>query len=466
MATVVNDLVTKFGFSGSISPLALYNTTLGKSIVKIGVWTGLIVGATAAFDRWADSTLSGVDALDALSKRTKISVATIQELSYAAEQTQSTAGAMQSTLQNLSRTIGNAAQKGSEDFARLGISVRTSGGHIKSADQILYEVGGRLRSLNLSLQEQETFASALGIDPTLIQLLNKSSGEFDRLRRRARAYGVLTAKQAAQAASYKRSINGLWFGLNSLQQLIAIAVAPQLKRMAESFARLLRENKKWIIEGARAVFKWMGKIWDAFVRMLPVLKYVAAGFAVVKLAMMGVGGVIKGLGFVALLLVLDDLITAFRGGKSVIRDFFQESFNVDIVVELTKAFDVMSRAISTAFGWLKSFFNWLNTRGAELGKSLAVLELPGWMETAATWANDLGTSLGKSLAEAVYGSPEAMNWQPAGAVAGAALGNQTVEQHNTINVYASDPLAAGEAVQDNLNRQLDNANAQINVGGR
>jgi hypothetical protein len=61
--------------------------------------------------------------------------------------------------------IGDAAQKGSDDFARLGISVRDSNGQIKTADVILSEVSKRFNDLNLSMQEQQSFASALGIDP-------------------------------------------------------------------------------------------------------------------------------------------------------------------------------------------------------------------------------------------------------------------------------------------------------------
>jgi len=44
MGQVVNNLVTKFSFSGSTKPLSDYNATLGSSIKLLG---GMLVGMNA-----------------------------------------------------------------------------------------------------------------------------------------------------------------------------------------------------------------------------------------------------------------------------------------------------------------------------------------------------------------------------------------------------------------------------------
>ena len=109
MAVVINDLVTRFGFQGSEAPLHKYNLTLAGSVKLLTASTAALYASAAAFGVWANGQLKAIDALDALSRRTGVSVQKIQELSFAAEQTQSSAAAVQSTMKSLSAVIGDAA---------------------------------------------------------------------------------------------------------------------------------------------------------------------------------------------------------------------------------------------------------------------------------------------------------------------------------------------------------------------
>jgi len=231
---VVQELVTEFGFLGSIKPLTDYNVSLGGSIKLLGGVFVALEGAAAGFGLWANDVLTGVDALGSLSRQTRVSVAGIQELNFAAEQSQSSSAAMESTIRGLTATIGTAAIQGSADFSRLGISVRDASGHVKTADTVLDEVRQRFRALGLSMAEQEHFASALGIDASLLQLLNRTDSEMANLRDRAQELGTLTGEQVEQAEDYKKSLNSMWFSLNNVKQLVAVGVAPELGRLADN----------------------------------------------------------------------------------------------------------------------------------------------------------------------------------------------------------------------------------------
>lgn len=452
MATVVNDLVTKFSFTGSPAPLKGYNQSLGGSIKLLG---GVLLGleaSLAAFNVWADSILTGVDSLDQLSKQTQIAVGNIQELDYIAGQTQSTSAAMESTLRSLSQTIGSAAQKGSEDFARLGISVRDANGHVKTADVILDEVRQRFHELNLSMQEQESFASALGIDTSLIQLLNKSNAEIASLRDRARELGTLTAEQTEQADQYKKSLNSMWFSLNNVKQLVAIGVAPELGRMADGFAQLLADNRDWIVGGIQFTVTWVGNLLAAIHRLLPVIAAIGAGFLVAKIATLGFGTVMGVIfspvvlitaGIVGLLAIIDDLIVAFHGGESVIASFFKDTFDVDIVDAMTTAFKWMGRALSPVVDMFKLLWDsWVRISAAIYQGGAAVARFFGLGGTNIP----IGTGA-------------------AGQAAGSSTSNQ-VNQNVKIDIKTDDPLTAGKAVENGLQRQLDNANTQLGIGGR
>ncbi len=460
---VVNYLVTKFSFLGSIKPLDNYNQSLGGSLKLLGGMFAALNAGAAAFSLWADGVLTGVDALDALSNQTGVAVANIQELNFIAGQTQSSAAAVESTIRGLTSTIGTAAQKGSEDFARLGISVRDANGEVKNADVVLDEVSQRFRALNLSMKEQEHFAGALGIDTSLLQLMNKTSGEMAAMRDRARELGTLTEEQTEQAALYKQALNSMWFGLNSVKQLIAIGVAPELSRMAENFTQLLADNKDWIVNGIQFTVKWIGNLLVAFNRLLPVFALMTAGFLGMKIAALGFGTVMGVIlspivlitaGVVALLAIVDDLIVAFRGGKSVIADFFQETFDVDIVNVMTAAFGFMSDAVDLVVDGFKQWWSWWNriVDAIKTGGS-AVAGFFGFSDAGVP---DSATQVPTSIPQGAFSDVPAA----------PSIDARQVNQTNTIQISTNDPEAAGRAVDTALQRQLDNANTQLDTGGR
>jgi len=461
MAQVVNNLVTKFSFTGSTAPLTDYNATLGSSIKLLG---GMIAGlnvAAGAFVFWADGVLKGVDSLSALSNQTGVSVTSIQELSFAATQSQSTVGAMESSIKGLSSTIGQAAQQGSDDFSRLGISVRDANGKVKSADSIMLEVGKRFRELNLSMAEQEHFASALGIDSSLLQLLNKTGSELANLRDRANELGTLTKSQTEAAKDYTKSVNSMWFSVDSFRDIIAVGVAPEMRHMSDGFTQLLTDNKDWVINGVKFAIKWGGILLESFNRMLPVLGIMAGAFLAMKVAALGFSGamalvaspvVLTIAGIAALYLVVDDLMTAFKGGQSVIADFYNNLTGGDLVADLTTGFGFLKTAVDVLVDSLNEVWNLLGKIGDfMLSGGVAAAKFLGFID-------DEQTAMTAPMTLRNDGLPNADGSQ--------SYDNRQVIQHNTITIRTNDPQGTGRAVDSVLNRQLDNANTLMNVGGR
>jgi len=472
---VVQELVTKFGFLGSTKPLTDYNVSLGGSIKLLGGMFVALEGAAAGFSLWADGVLTGVDALGALRRESRISVAGLQELNFMAEQNQSSAAAMQSTIRGLTATIGTAAIQGSADFSRLGISVRDASGRVKTADTVLDEVRQRFRALGLSMAEQEHFASALGIDASLLQLLNRTDSEMASLRDRARELGTLTSEQVEQAEDYKKSLNSMWFSLNNVKQLVAVGVAPELGRLADNFAQLLADNREWIVSGIQATARVIGDLLAAFHRLLPVFAVVAGGFLVAKIAALGFAGVMGVIlspvvlitaGVAALLLVVDDLIVAFNGGNSVIASFFKDTFDIDIVKAMTGAFQyLMTYGIDPIIEGFKLLWSyWKEISKGILSGGLAVAKFFGFGADEAPppqrGTNDVPDDV---LRQQLLIDRIPIDAAPTGA---ARIDNRQVNQDVKIDVRTDDPAAAGRAIDDSLQRQLNNANAQLSTGGR
>jgi hypothetical protein len=335
----VTELVTNFRFEGSTGPLTEYNSSLGSSIGLLAAMTASLFASGAAVGAWATNILQAFDGTEQLSRSTKEGVEFIQEMGFAASVNGSSIQAFQSSVEGLSRTIGEAAQKGSDDFARLGISVRDTNGQVKSTQQVMDEVRNSFSRLGLSMSEQRGFAEALGIDASMLQTLGLTSAAMADLRQQARDLGVLTGEQADQAIAYNDSVTVLRYGLNSLQLLMSVGLAPQLQEVSEYFTELLKNNKDWIIQGVQTSMKVLGEFLKMLERLAPFIAAFAAGFVAMKVAALGFSGILAIIAspivvvtasIAAAALVLDDLVVAFGGGKSVIRDFFLEFLDFDI----------------------------------------------------------------------------------------------------------------------------------------
>jgi hypothetical protein len=362
----VTELITRFSFSGSTGPLEDYNGSLGKSIGLLAGMGAALGVAVLGVGKWVTGISQSLQPLIDLNAQTGVSVERIQELSFIAEQSSSSTEALYSSISGLGAKIGEAAQKGSEDFSRLGVSVRNANGSVKDTDVVLSEVGNRFKQLGLSMNEQQGFAEALGIDPSLLSMMNKTGEEMATLRGEAQRLGVLTADQVKSAQDYNNALGKLGFGMESVKRFIAVGLAPELTEMAKDFTDLLAANKDWIINGIKATVGVLRDMVDALIRVAPFIAAVGAAFLLAKVYTLGFAGslalvfspaILIAAGIAAVLVVLDDLIVAFQGGKSIIRDFFMEFLGFDIKPVLEGIVKVFNDVVGTIFDGAKIIFD-------------------------------------------------------------------------------------------------------------
>jgi len=404
----VTELITKFSFEGSTSPLKDYNSSLGKSVKLLGAMGAALGMAAFAVAKWASGVSQSLQPLFDLSEQTGVAVASIQELSFVAEQSGSSAQALESSLSGLGAKIGEAAQKGSEDFSRLGISVRDANGHVKSTDTILGELGSSFKRLGLSMAEQQGFAEALGIDSSLISMLRQTSAETEKLKQRARDLGItLSPEDIKGLKEYNESISEMGAALSGLKNSIAVAIVPELEDLAEGFSDLLAENKEWIVEGVEATVELVVDLVDALKRLAPFILATGAAFAV---ATIGTAGFATALGLVfspaagilAALLILDDLIVAFQGGNSVIANLFQELLGFDIqpvlktiVSGFKEAFKVVTELVTGVVSGIVKIFSGIgDILSGNFAEGFDKIG-EGFMETIDSWAEAFRSVFGK-----------------------------------------------------------------------
>lgn len=447
---IVTEIINVIGFEGSITPLDNLQKGLTKSAdLSLGL-TGMISGAVAAIAVFTTVTLSSVDAVGQLSRVTGLAVEDIEEMGYAASVTGSSASAMEGTLASLTQRIGSAAINGDAAFQRIGLSVRNANGETKDALQIFGEIGDRLQSFGE--KERISLAGSLGIDSSLIQLLNKSSKEIGKLRGEAVALGVVSGKDADMAIQFNDSLTTLGYGITSIQRQLAIGLAPEIMNITEGFIDLLTENKAWIGDGIKTTISGIKTLGQPFVSLSKVINGFIKETVGWKTALVVVGGAFAiafapittaSVGIAAILLVIDDLVKAAEGGQSVIADFFKE-FDVDIQPAMKKMVadfkngikelkeDIKGFSVSDSLG-LKNPFSGINTKGLDatimIGKRLLGIREPEKVRLSGN-------------------------------------GGTTIHQNVDINLTAPDEFSAAVQVQGVLQDELSAASAQAGNGGQ
>lgn len=337
---VVTDLVTRFSFTGNTGPLASFNDELVKATAGLVGLAAALAGAAAAALEFTRRTLESLDPLEQLSRTTGVSIEKIQELGFIASVSGSDLNAVTTSIEALTDSIGEASVRGSEDFARLGISVRTASGQIKTADQVLEELRQRFRQLNLSLAQQRTLAAAIGVSPELLQLVNRSTEEMQTLTKAAREFGVVSEEQGDLLVAANDSFTVMKFAVSSLSNQFSLNLAPTLKDTTELLTDFIRENKVLISEGIEATTDAIVGVVSEFKRLAGPIVTILAPIVGVRIALAALTKIIAfltaplGIAVAAIsgaVLIVDDLAVAFRGGESAIGRFAEKVLGIDIV---------------------------------------------------------------------------------------------------------------------------------------
>ncbi len=284
-----------------------------------------------------------------------------QQANVSAEAVASSVTALQRQMAEIKLGRGNIAP-----FQILGIDPR------QDAFSVLRQLRERLKGVEPAMATN--LIQQMGIDPSMIQLLRLTNNEFDKLAGTVR--GMSSDQEGSFLAAKKAVVQ---FGLAA--KYLGYDVVAKLIQDFQTFLDLIRKVQIW----------------------MPGLA-IAAGALAVAFAPITTA-------IVALLLVLDDLATYFRGGKSVTGEAIEG----------------------------------LGRLGDELKKHMAVFDS----------IQKLG-QVGAMLAGTVMG--------PGGMVAGAAT--RAITQHITMNIHSTAPAHdVGKAAADHLQRAASQASLQTNQQG-
>ncbi|MBP6018800.1 MAG: hypothetical protein KA735_04860 [Burkholderiaceae bacterium] len=360
---ILDEFLVKLGVISDPKDLDTFVAGLEKTAKVATAVVGVVGGLTAAVTGFFGKALDGLDDLANLSKDTDTELAYIQKLGYAAQLSGSSIEAANGSVKGLSQTIGEAASglgRGKAAFEAYGLSAKNADGSVKSVGEVLEDVQDKMAKL--SKAEQLSMLSKLGIDQSMIGLLNSSSEAMGTLFQEAEDLGLVTAAGADAAGEFNDTLSQMQMVMGAIRTNIAVGLAPQLTNIVGRLRDWLIRNKELIREGINKAVTVILALWRAIMRAIDVVDKIISKTIGWKAALVILGGALLWFNktmllafatnpitlivaaIAGLVLLVDDLITFMEGGESM----FDWSWAIPIIKEVSQAIDEIS-AVLQAF---------------------------------------------------------------------------------------------------------------------
>ena len=294
-------------FGSSVQAIGKGMFALGASVVTP------LLAATGVFSEMGDQ-------LAKMSGRTGISVESLSELGYAAEQSGADLGSLEAGVRRMQKFLTDAADGSSmatDTLNRLGVSLNMLTGLSPEAQFEL--LADRLSKIEDPTTRAATAMELFGKSGTsLLPMMQDGAKGIQELRDQARDLGLVISTEDAKAAEiFGDRLSDLWKVVKSGVFAIGAALAPllidltkQAIRIAKTIADWVRENKALVV----TVFKIAAAVAAAGAAIFALgalISGVGAAFGVAASIITGIGTVLATMGtIIAALLSPIGLVTA------------------------------------------------------------------------------------------------------------------------------------------------------------
>lgn len=297
---------------------------------SVGVFSRFLLGMSEAGEE-----------IDNTSQALGLSASALTEWRFIGDQAGVSAEQLTAGLSAFSRQVGGAASGNSAaaaNFRSLGISIRGANGEVRPTSELFEEVGLALAAMPPGAQRSAAAMRLLGRSGALLLPAFSDGAEgIERARETVRAF---TGGELEQFVNRSKELNERMdvfkLGLEAIKVSIFLAAAPALE---------------WLVTKITAGFR----AFQEFTR----------GTQFVKVALVALGGVAVAFGastlvalapillmaaaFATVVLVVDDLLTFLRGGKSVIGTFLDTLFGLGTGAKVVRMLGATVDTLKAAF---------------------------------------------------------------------------------------------------------------------
>lgn len=412
----VNALVNLASFSAAEKAVGSFTDNVMGMAKMIG---GVIAAGSVAMaiQRTADKFN---DLGDVVSRVGNTTVEDLDRLGYVADLTGSDAMTATASFENLSQTIGEAAQgigRGAVVFQKLGLSAKDAQGNVKTTTQVLDEIKVKIK--DLSKAEQSAYIQRLGLDRSMIGMLTSDTTEIvDQYNKRTDALGINVDEAAELGAKYNDAIKITKRGFDDIITAFVLRVLPSITTAIERVSKLIDVNagliKSYVepiaaavsigadlvtgfITGIGKLFKVLGK-WPVYIGAVTIAwKLLNAVFKVSPIGRIItlVMGLVTAIG-----LLIDDYETWKEGGKS----FFDWGPAQKWFDHMSQIFDSLKTIVGNFFSadWWRSKADTISNEMSLLGERIQGFLSDSW-NNAITEASNKWDELKNTVSQKAQG---------------------------------------------------------------
>jgi hypothetical protein len=298
---VVREMFARMGIDLDESGVEAADAAFGLlegSLIAIGT---AVVAAGAAIAGMVGHTVEAASKINDLSQRTGVSTDELQSLGYAAKLGGVDMDSLAMSLQFLDRNLAAAARgegEASKAFARAGISVRDSNGHVLSAHAAFTKLADKMKSMPDGAEKTALAMSLMGrAGAQMIPTLNEGGEGLSRLEQRARDLGfVMDNETIAAGDALGDSIDELKMAFQGVAYTIAGPLLKPLTAVVQSFISWIAANRQLVAQKVHAAIEVVGKairfVWQAAQPWLAILKAIVTNTLLLKTAAAVLAGVL------------------------------------------------------------------------------------------------------------------------------------------------------------------------------
>ncbi len=362
--SALKEIVAEFGIRVDDKDLVKASESLEAFIGTIQKVVGGVVALKVGkfFAGWVQGAVDQADALAKTSQKIGVNALELQKWQYAADLAGVSADTLTGTLGILSRNVEAAAtgsKSQAEAFKALGVNVKDAAGNLKDPATLLGELATGFDGVENTTKKTALAMAVLGRGgKELLPLFKGGSKAIEATRNELEGLGAaFTQDFLDQSEEANDNVSRFEVSLKGIRNTIAISILPILNGFALAAAKVVSGFNK-LIKGTHVVKIALSMLAYAAIRAgIKILMAFAGPIAMFALVVAAIASVI---------LIVDDLITLFEGGDSVIGEFIDTLFGG-----------------GTAAAWVDDLkFAWQEVTNAIVGAIDAVKEFIGW-DTAA-----------------------------------------------------------------------------------
>lgn len=263
----------------------------GKSFSAFG--TAISVGVAAAAGAVTASFAHAIKSADDLNKASQkfgVPVEQLSALKYAADLADVSFETLGKGLGKLSKAmlegVTNPSGEAAKNFQALGVSIKDSGGNIKSTEAIFGDIAEKFSKMEDGAAKTAMAIRIFGRSGAeLIPLLNQGKAGLAGMTEEAKQLGlVISADTAAKAEEFNDTLKKVWLVLGSIGLRIAEELLPALQKFASTLLGIAQQGstfnsviKNLITDEDIRQWQLLTQSVENFVRIITTLKGISFG---------------------------------------------------------------------------------------------------------------------------------------------------------------------------------------------